>query len=244
MTFWAIVSAGILARKCSPDTIRGHASLLVRHNRAICVQMTEPATRPIPRTATYRPAAGAREHPNPQAEALAAMLPSSEGTRTRTQPGSRHTHPRTSEHATGLAAPIQLPSTPQIRGQVQAHVRGVAAHGRRGGGGAVDQPVRQPVPHRQHAGTRIPRPGRPKPGQHPHCGLTRRVAASPDPPTVTIQPGGQLQPHIPAPMPPALRQPRARPPILPAGRRIQHPHWRYTHPSPIITNHLASAQSN
>jgi hypothetical protein len=69
------------------------------------------ADRPIPRTATYRPAAGARKHPNPQAEALVAMLRSSEGACARTQQAPA-THPRTSEHTTGLAARIHLLSTP------------------------------------------------------------------------------------------------------------------------------------
>src|ERR1019366_1198637 len=45
---------------------------------AICTWPRATA-RPISRTATYRPAARATEHPYPQAEALAAMLPSSEG---------------------------------------------------------------------------------------------------------------------------------------------------------------------
>ncbi len=111
---------------------------------------------------------------------------------------------------------------PQVRGQVQAHVRGIAAHGRRRGGGAGDQPVRQPVPHRQHPGAGIAGTGCPQPGQHRHRSCTGRIAAPPDPPAPPVQPGGQLQPYVPAPMPPAS-QPRARPPVLPAGRRIDAP---------------------
>ena len=83
---------------------------------------------------------------------------------------------------------------PQVRGQVQAHVRGIAAHGRRRGGGAGDQPLRQPVPHRQHPGAGIAGTGCPQPGQHRHRSCTGRIAAPPDPPAPPVQPGGQLQP--------------------------------------------------
>jgi hypothetical protein len=72
----------------------------------------------------------------------------------------------------------------------------------------------------------VPGPGFPRCGQRlprRHRGLTRRVAAPPDPPAPHVQPGRQLQAHIPAPMPPARRQPRARPAILPARHRIQAP---------------------
>ena len=47
---------------------------------------------------------------------------------------------------------------PQVRVQVQADVRGVAADGGGGPGGAGDQPVRQPVPTVTTAS--VPSPGR------------------------------------------------------------------------------------
>jgi hypothetical protein len=46
---------------------------------------------------------------------------------------------------------------------------------------------------------------------------------------------GQLQPHIPVPMPPARRQPQAPAPVLPPRHRIGAPARRNTDPSLAIT---------
>ena len=99
---------------------------------------------------------------------------------------------------------------------------GIAADGGGGRGGARDQPVRQPVPHRYHparpAGLRVPQPR-----QHLQRGLAGRVAAAPDPAAPPVQPARQLQPHIPAPMTTTRSQPRAPRPVLPPGRRVHAP---------------------
>ena len=70
---------------------------------------------------------------------------------------------------------------PDIRGQVQAHVRGVAPHGRRGRRGAGDQPVRQPVPYGQDPAAAIAPPRAVQSGEHGCRCRARRVAAAADP---------------------------------------------------------------
>jgi len=62
----------------------------------------------------------------------------------------------------------------------------------------------------------------PQPPQHLQRGLAGRVAAAPDPAPPPVQPGGRLQPHIPAAMT-RTRQPRAPVPVLPPGYRIGAP---------------------